>query len=766
MTTILIKKKDTAGAPAPGDLTNAAGGTEIAVNTATRRIYTKDSGGNVVELGNNATSSTIADLTVTNSTTLSYGTANQVQYLNATKLLVGSSNMTFNGTTLTVNDLTDSSLTSGRVTYAGASGNLVDSANLTFNGTTLTANTLNLTNALGTAYGGTGLTSFTSGGLVYASSSSALATGSVLTYNGASSLTLNAAAAVVTLGAIGSYASVIVAGTNPASIYFNSSTRTGFESHLQYFGANHTFFNETGGSEIMRLLNTGNVGIGTSSPETKLQVSGNAYIGVSTSGGVGAQTGLTVVGGATVSSTDPGIITISSHSNARSVGDDIGRLNFYSNDASGGASGIQASVRAVTSGSVGEFGNLTFFTGSAASLAERMRINSGGSLTLGATEVAGSVGSMTITVGAGGSVSTPLALRNPGTSNGSGVQMSFRGATNSGTEYDYAYIGMLASNTSNGQGTIYFSTSNNGSPSERMRLNNEGQLQVGLNNTGQTGQIQAKGLAASPSTNTYWPITISAGATADTGGYTSMIGLGVESSAWSKGAIGYTRTGSYDTGYIAFYLNSAANSDTVVLADEKARFTKEGNFYVGTTTAYLTEKFNVSSASNQKNALFNNTNASYTELILNLRGSRNTSNGTWGFLQCSRDGIADVLYIYDSGNVVNTNGSYGAISDAKLKENIVDASPKLADLMQVKVRNYNLKYDPTHKQIGVVAQELETVFPSMIDESPDRDAEGKVLGTTTKSVKYSVFVPMLIKAMQEQQAIIESLKARLDAANL
>ena len=53
MTTILIKKKDTAGAPAPGDLTNAAGGTEIAVNTATKRVYTKDSGGTVVELGTN-----------------------------------------------------------------------------------------------------------------------------------------------------------------------------------------------------------------------------------------------------------------------------------------------------------------------------------------------------------------------------------------------------------------------------------------------------------------------------------------------------------------------------------------------------------------------------------------------------------------------------------------------------------------------------------------------------------------------------------------
>jgi hypothetical protein len=71
MTTILIKKKDTAGAPGPGDLTNAAGGTEIAVNTATKRIYTKDSGGNVVELGTNATASTVADLTVTNTLTVS-----------------------------------------------------------------------------------------------------------------------------------------------------------------------------------------------------------------------------------------------------------------------------------------------------------------------------------------------------------------------------------------------------------------------------------------------------------------------------------------------------------------------------------------------------------------------------------------------------------------------------------------------------------------------------------------------------------------------
>ena len=60
-----------------------------------------------------------------------------------------------------------------------SSGALAGSSNLTFDGTTLTANTLNLTNRLGTPYGGTGLTSFTANGVVYASSTSALTTGKI-----------------------------------------------------------------------------------------------------------------------------------------------------------------------------------------------------------------------------------------------------------------------------------------------------------------------------------------------------------------------------------------------------------------------------------------------------------------------------------------------------------------------------------------------------------------------------------------------------------
>ena len=72
MATILTKKKDTTGAPVAGDLTNSAVGAELAVNTADKRLYTKDSGGNVVEIGTNPTSLTSAGtITAVGSVTVS-----------------------------------------------------------------------------------------------------------------------------------------------------------------------------------------------------------------------------------------------------------------------------------------------------------------------------------------------------------------------------------------------------------------------------------------------------------------------------------------------------------------------------------------------------------------------------------------------------------------------------------------------------------------------------------------------------------------------
>ena len=75
--------------------------------------------------------------TTNGGTGLTSFTANRVFYSSSTSAIGSSANLTFDGTTLTVNNLTDSSLTSGRVTYAGTGGNLVDSANLVFDGSNL-----------------------------------------------------------------------------------------------------------------------------------------------------------------------------------------------------------------------------------------------------------------------------------------------------------------------------------------------------------------------------------------------------------------------------------------------------------------------------------------------------------------------------------------------------------------------------------------------------------------------------------------------------
>tara|TARA_A100000164_G_C21544467_1_gene602025 strand:- start:52 stop:669 length:618 start_codon:yes stop_codon:yes gene_type:complete len=122
--------------------------------------------------------------------------------------------------------------------------------------------------------------------------------------------------------------------------------------------------------------------------------------------------------------------------------------------------------------------------------------------------------------------------------------------------------------------------------------------------------------------------------------------------------------------------------------------------------------------------------------------------------------------VWSNGNVQNTNNSYGSVSDIKLKENIVDANSQWSDIKALKIRNYNFKAETkneTHTQIGVVAQELETVCPKLVTAIPDTDSEGNDLGTTTKSVNYSVLYMKAIKALQESITRIETLEAEVAA---
>ena len=151
-----------------------------------------------------------------------------------------------------------------------------------------------------------------------------------------------------------------------------------------------------------------------------------------------------------------------------------------------------------------------------------------------------------------------------------------------------------------------------------------------------------------------------------------------------------------------------------------------------------------------------NTGAGTTNWL--YRGIRSRTNNTTGG--------STVFYVYTNGNVQNTNNSYGQISDVKLKENIVNANSQWDDIKGVQVRNFNFKEEtghPTHTQIGVVAQELETVSPGLVYDTPDRDEEDNDLGTVTKGVNYSVLYMKAVKALQEAMERIETLEAKVAA---
>jgi len=148
-------------------------------------------------------------------------------------------------------------------------------------------------------------------------------------------------------------------------------------------------------------------------------------------------------------------------------------------------------------------------------------------------------------------------------------------------------------------------------------------------------------------------------------------------------------------------------------------------------------------------------------LMIDFSDDAPDNNSQW-FMSCD-DSSANRFKIWSDGDVDNHDNSYGAISDIKLKENVVDAKSQWDDVKAVKVRNFNFKDKKDKTLLGVVAQEIETISPGLVNESPDQDKYNKDLGTTTKSVKYSILYMKAFKALQEAMAKIETLETKVAA---
>jgi hypothetical protein len=201
---------------------------------------------------------------------------------------------------------------------------------------------------------------------------------------------------------------------------------------------------------------------------------------------------------------------------------------------------------------------------------------------------------------------------------------------------------------------------------------------------------------------------------------------------------------------------------------------------VGTATHDGNATFTATSAANGNRPAFivnggaSATTTYGTRFKMSVTRDDNTSD-----LMVAGDNTADRFQVFSDGDVVNHDNSYGAISDSRIKSNIVDANSQWDDIKAVKVRNYkkndDIAYysDAAWVQIGVIAQELEAAGmdklvkdeTKYISTDPEVIAGDKNVGDIRgyKSVKYSVLYMKAIKALQEAMTRIETLETKVTA---
>jgi hypothetical protein len=155
-------------------------------------------------------------------------------------------------------------------------------------------------------------------------------------------------------------------------------------------------------------------------------------------------------------------------------------------------------------------------------------------------------------------------------------------------------------------------------------------------------------------------------------------------------------------------------------------------------------------------------------------GEVNPSGRIGSTLAASTNGAGTTLDVYSTGasayrfyvgmggTVFATSTTISAISDQRFKQNIRDLDVGLAEIMQLQPRVFDWKEGKgkgTQNDRGFVAQEFEQVFPDLIDEWKDPAPEGE---EPYKSVRQDL-IPVLVKAIQELKAELDTVKAEVEA---
>jgi hypothetical protein len=724
---------------------------------------------------------TIADSTgvvsITANPILSGGTANGVLYLNASKVATSGTGLTFNGANLGVATGTDPATitlrhtgnTSGFIlkNFSGSEAQLVNADNgpmvfktndtefirLTAGGNlgigTSTPSAPLVVNKNGWAYSGnatlTGVFVDGSGnkgvalgydntsqtGIIYPFTTSAASSLSFWTYPGSGSITermrLDSSGNLglgVTPSAWGSGWKALQIGSGGPSIWTDSG-RAFYSSNVYFDGTNRKYVTTNaavemamdGGAFQFKVAPSGTAGNTiTFTQAMTLDASGNLLVGT-TSGSFTASGR----GNITVNGSSSAVYALQVGGTAKGYAFHDGTDMTVANDANG---------------------YLRFNTNAT----ERARITAAGEFVVGSTTSAyTSSGRGVIEVN--GSSQSLYGFRTGGTARG----YLLHDGTNLTISNDVAAAPLIFQTAASERARItsggLFGVGTTSPNAEIAAYTSEGGTRISANHGTSGSYPKASGISFGSTATSY--------STSNNGGTVTFVG--------GCGIFGNNTAASNNPTDMVFWTTAGGSPA------ERARITSGGYFKASDSGSYLDSagsfhEFRNTNANNASLIVWNS-NGSCDAAILSSQASRDTTNNSYYYFSCyNRVTTTNKLLIADSGNVTNTNGSYGTISDAKMKTDIVDAGSQWADIKGLRFRKFKMKDDPSGiTQLGVVAQEVEQVSPGLVEEHTDRDGEGNDLGTTTKAVKTSVLLMKAAVALQEAMARIEKLEAEVTA---
>jgi hypothetical protein len=225
----------------------------------------------------------------------------------------------------------------------------------------------------------------------------------------------------------------------------------------------------------------------------------------------------------------------------------------------------------------------------------------------------------------------------------------------------------------------------------------------------------------------------------------------------------YTVTGAagiyaISAGVHAWYNAPSGTAGSVATFTQAMTLDASGNLLVGATSS-AGEKFRVIQTATSVVAYWTNSNATPNGLYMNYSAASPNNTGS-NFIQVG-DSSANRFIVNSNGGIQNYSANNVNLSDQREKKNIELAGNYLDKICAIPIKTFlfNDQTD-TDKNLGAIAQDVQAVAPELVMESNwGTEEEPKMrLSIYQTDLQYA-----LMKCIQEQQALITTLTARITA---